>query len=95
MATEKKAAHGSLDPSADEGVYGVRPRAEKVARLGVVRAQGFVYLLDAELSVLRSARDPETKELGEPELVARVEHAREAGWFYFLDAEGDVARLPG
>ncbi len=86
MSTEKK------DAADDEIAYGVRPRAEKVARLGVVRAKGFVYLLDAELCVLRSARDPKTKELAEPELVARVAHTREAGWFYFLDAEGDVAR---
>ncbi|MCC7070223.1 MAG: hypothetical protein IT383_02805 [Deltaproteobacteria bacterium] len=88
MAREKKEA------GADESVYGARPHAEKVARLGVVRAKGYLYVLDVELSVVRSALDPESRELGEPELVVRVEHAREEGWFYFLDADGDLARSP-
>lgn len=78
----------------DENVYGAKPRPEKVVRLGLVRAKGFLYLLDAELTVLRAARDPETDELSAPEPVQRIEHVREAGWFYFLDADGDLARLP-
>jgi hypothetical protein len=78
----------------DENVYGAKPAPEKVVRLGLVRAKGFLYLLDAELTVLRAARDPDTDELAEPELVQRIGHVREAGWFYFLDADGDLARLP-
>lgn len=77
----------------DENVYGAKLAPEKVVRLGLERAKGFLYLLDAELTVLRAARDPETDELAEPELVQRIEHVREAGWFYFLDADGDLARL--
>lgn len=79
---------------ADENVYGVRPLPEKVARLGLVRAKGYLYLLDAELCVLRAPRDPKTGELGEAELVQRIEHARAQGYFYFLDADGDLSRLP-
>jgi len=78
----------------DENVYGCKPTVEKVMRLGLKRAKGFVYVLDAELCVLRAARDPDSDELAEPELVLRIEHARQHGYFYFLDADGDLARLP-
>lgn len=78
----------------DENVYGRKPVVEKVVRLGLKRAKGFLYLLDAELCVLRAARDPDTDELAEPELVLRIEHVRQQGYFYFLDADGDLARLP-
>lgn len=95
MPDEKKRGEKNRDRrQPDDNVYGAKPAPEKVVRLGLVRAKGFLYLLDAELSVLRAARDPETDELSEPELVQRIELAREAGWFYFLDADGDLARLP-
>lgn len=91
---EKNRAERSPDEEyRDENVYGARPAPEKVVRLGLVRAQGWLYLLDAELAVRRAARDPETDELGEPELVQQIEHVRELGFFYFLDADGDLARL--
>jgi hypothetical protein len=81
------------EKNSDENVYGHKPAPEKVARLGLVRAKGFLYLLDADLTILRAARDKETDELSEPETVQRIEHVREAGFFYFLDAEGDLSRI--
>lgn len=93
MEHEKKPASQSA-AHADENVYGLRARPEKVKQLGIKRAKGFLYVLDAELCVLRAARDPDTDELAEPELVLRSEVAREPGWFYFLDPDGDLARLP-
>ena len=84
----------SDEKNRDDNVYGVRRAPEKVARLGLVRAKDHLYLLDAELCVLRVPRDPKTGALGEPELVSKVEHVRERGFFYFLDAEGDLARRP-
>lgn len=64
---------------------------QKVKELGIRRQPGFVYFIDAEGDISRSARsDDRLDELKEK--VLRVGLQREPGFLYFLDSAGDIAR---
>jgi hypothetical protein len=67
-------------------------RPEKVERLGIVRDEGFYYLLGADLEVVRVPADVDDPTPAY--VIARPEHQRRAGFFYFLDPDGDIARIP-
>ena len=66
--------------------------AQKVAKAGVKRAQGFLYFIDKAGDVSRAKMARGGKKGGKPEKVAKVGVDKEKGYLYFLDKQGDVAR---
>lgn len=67
--------------------------AEKIAKAGVKREEGYLYFLDKNGNVARTKMARGRKgEKGEQEVVANTNVKRESGFLYFLDKEGDVAR---
>jgi len=65
-------------------------KGEVVSATGVKRESGFVYYVDKEGDVSRSARGRK----GSAEKVATPGITRERGFLYFVDKEGHVARTP-
>ena len=66
--------------------------AEKVAKAGVKRAEGFLYYVDKQGDVSRAKMARGGKKGGKPEKVAKVGVKKQEGFLYFLDKKGDVSR---
>ncbi len=66
--------------------------AEKVAKVGIKREQGFLYYLDKEGNVSRVRMARGTDKGGNPEVISKTGIKREKGFLYYLDKEGDVSR---
>lgn len=66
--------------------------AQKVAKAGVRRQDGFLYFIDTQGDVSRAPMARGGKKGGRREKVARVGVNKEKGYLYFLDKAGDVAR---
>jgi hypothetical protein len=66
--------------------------AEKVAKTGVKRQDGYLYFIDkaGDVSKVKMARGG--KKGGKPEKVAKAGVKKEEGFLYFVDKAGDVAR---
>jgi 20S proteasome alpha/beta subunit len=66
--------------------------AEKVAKVGVKRKEGYLYFIDkaGDVSAVKMARGG--KKGGKPEKVAKVGVDKADGYLYFIDKAGDVAR---
>jgi uncharacterized protein YcgL (UPF0745 family) len=66
--------------------------AEKVAKVGAKRQDGYLYFIDkaGDISRVKMARGG--KKGGKPEKVAKVGVKKEEGYLYFIDKAGDVAR---
>jgi 20S proteasome alpha/beta subunit len=66
--------------------------AEKVAKAGVKRQEGYLYFIDkaGDISRVKMARGG--KKGGKPEKVAKVGVEKETGFLYFIDKAGDVSR---
>ena len=66
--------------------------AQKVAKAGVKRAEGFLYFIDKQGDVSRAKMARGGKKGGKPEKVTKAGVKKEKGYLYFLDKQGDVAR---
>lgn len=66
--------------------------AQKVAKAGVKREEGFLYFIDKQGDVSRAKMARGGKKGGTPQKVAKVGIKKEKGFLYFLDKQGDVSR---
>ena len=66
--------------------------AEKVAKAGVKRAEGFLYFIDKAGDVSRAKMARGGKKGGKREKVKKVGVKKQDGYLYFLDKAGDVSR---
>lgn len=66
--------------------------AEKVAKVGVKKKDGFLYFVDkkGDVSCAKMARGG--KKGGSPAKVAKVGVKKESGYLYFVDSKGDISR---
>ncbi|VVB81541.1 Uncharacterised protein [uncultured archaeon] len=67
--------------------------AEKVAKAGVKKANGYLYFVDkaGDISRAKMARGRKGK-AGKVEKVAKVGVKKAKGYLYFVDKSGDVSR---
>ncbi len=65
--------------------------AEKVMKVGIKRAKGYLYYLDkqGDVSCAKMARGG--KKGGGPKKVAKCGIKRKEGYLYFIDKRGDVS----
>lgn len=66
--------------------------AEKIAKAGVKREDGYLYYIDKQGDVSRAKMARGGKKGGKPSKVAKVGVKKEKGYLYFLDKAGDVSR---
>ena len=68
--------------------------AQKVAKAGVKREDGFLYFIDKQGDVSRAkmARGGKKGGKSKRDKVAKVGVKKEKGYLYFLDKQGDVSR---
>lgn len=66
--------------------------AQKVTKVGVKRAEGYLYFIDKGGDVSRAKMARGGKKGGKPEKVAKAGVKKEKGYLYFLDKQGDVSR---
>ena len=66
--------------------------AQKVAKVGVKKAKGYLYFIDKKGHVSR-AKMARGKKKGKAkvELIAKVGVKKAKGYLYFVDKQGDVA----
>ena len=66
--------------------------AEKVAKVGVKKAKGYLYFVDKRGNVARAkmARGKK-KGKGSIEVVAKVGVKKKGGYLYFIDKKGDIS----
>ncbi len=67
--------------------------AEKIAKVGVKREDGYLYFIDkqGDVSKAKMARGKK-KPTSKPAKVAKVGIKKQKGYLYFLDKSGDVSR---
>ncbi len=67
--------------------------AEKVAKVGVKKADGYLYFVDkaGDVSRAKMARGRKGRG-GKAEKVAKVGVRKQAGFLYFVDKAGDISR---
>ena len=66
--------------------------AEKVAKTGVKRQDGYLYFIDKAGDVSRVKMARGGKKGGKPEKVTKAGVKKETGYLYFIDKAGDVSR---
>ena len=66
--------------------------AQKVAKAGVKRQDGFLYFIDKQGDISRAKMARGGKKGGRPEKVKKLGIKKEKGYLYFLDKQGDVSR---
>ena len=66
--------------------------AEKVAKAGVKRADGFLYYIDKQGDISRAKMARGGKKGGKAEKVFKIGIKKESGYLYFMDKKGDVSR---
>ncbi len=66
--------------------------AEKVAKVGVKKQDGYLYFVDKAGDVSRAKMARAGKKGGKPEKVAKVGVKKEEGYLYFIDKAGDISR---
>ena len=66
--------------------------AEKVAKAGVKRADGFLYFIDKQGDISRAKMARGGKKGGRTEKVMKMGITKAKGFLYFLDKKGDVSR---
>ena len=66
--------------------------AEKVAKAGVKRQEGYLYFIDKQGDISRAKMARGGKKGGKPQKVAKLGIKKEKGFLYFLDKQGDVSR---
>lgn len=66
--------------------------AEKVAKVGVKKEDGYLYYVDADGDISRVKMARGRKKGGKPQKVAKVGVKKEEGYLYFVDKNGDISR---
>ena len=68
--------------------------AEKVAKVGVKKDDGYLYFVDKKGNISRAkmARGGGKKGRSKPQEVAKVGVKKAKGYLYFVDKKGDVSR---
>lgn len=66
--------------------------AEKVAKVGVKKEDGYLYFVDKNGDVSRAKMARAGKKGGKVEKVAKVGVKKEKGYLYFIDKNGDISR---
>ncbi len=66
--------------------------AEKVQKVGVKKADGFLYFVDKQGDVSRAKMARAGKKGGKVEKVTKVGVKKQSGYLYFIDKAGDVSR---
>ena len=66
--------------------------SQKVMKVGVKRAKGYLYYLDKQGNVSRAKMARGGKKGGKPEKVQKVGVKKEKGYLYYLDKKGDISR---
>jgi len=66
--------------------------AEKVAKVGVRKQDGYLYFVDKQGDVSRAKMARAGKKGGRAEKVAKVGVKKASGYLYFIDKNGDVSR---
>ena len=66
--------------------------AQKVAKAGVKREDGFLYFIDKQGDIARAKMARGGKKGGKIQKVQKVGIKKEKGFLYFLDKQGDVSR---
>ena len=68
--------------------------AEKVARVGVRKQDGYLYFVDKHGNVSRAkmSRGGRKKGKARVEMVAKAGVKKQSGYLYFIDKAGDVSR---
>ena len=69
--------------------------AEKVAKVGVKKQEGYLYFVDKHGNVARAKMSRGGKKEGEAkvEVVAKAGVKKKAGYLYFIDKYGDVSAV--
>ncbi len=65
--------------------------AEKVTKVGVKKAKGYLYFVDKHGDVSRAKMARGKKKGGKPEKVAKAGVEKKAGYLYFIDKKGDIS----
>lgn len=69
-------------------------KAEKLAKVGLVREGGWLYYIDKNGNVARSRKvAPGQATTEKPEVLAKTAVTRDNNYIYFMDEDGDVARV--
>jgi uncharacterized protein YcgL (UPF0745 family) len=66
--------------------------AEKVAKVGVKKQDGYLYFVDKQGDISRAKMARAGKKGGKPEKVAKAGVKKAAGYLYFVDKNGDISR---
>ena len=66
--------------------------AEKVTKVGVKKADGYLYFVDKQGDVSRAKMARAGKKGGKIEKVAKVGVKKQSGFLYFIDKQGDISR---
>lgn len=66
--------------------------AQKVAKAGVKREDGFLYFIDKQGDISRAKMARGGKKGGKIQKVTKLGLKKEKGFLYFLDKQGDVSR---
>ncbi|MBM3253075.1 MAG: hypothetical protein FJZ16_02330 [Candidatus Omnitrophica bacterium] len=67
--------------------------AEKVAKAGIKRENGYLYYLDKQGDISRAKMARGGKKGGNPTKVTKLGVKRAEGYLYFIDKQGDVSRV--
>lgn len=70
----------------------VEHMAQKIAKAGIKREDGFLYFIDKQGDVSRAKMARGGKKGGKVQKVTKVGVKKEKGYLYFLDKQGDVSR---
>ena len=66
--------------------------AQKVAKVGVKKAKGYLYFVDKKGNVARATMARGKKRgKGKIEVVAKVGVKKAKGYLYFIDKQGDIS----
>jgi uncharacterized protein YcgL (UPF0745 family) len=66
--------------------------AQKVAKVGVKKEDGYLYYVDKDGDISRVKMARGGKKGGKPQKVATVGVKKEEGYLYFVDKDGDISR---
>ncbi len=66
--------------------------AEKAAKVGVKRQEGYLYYVDKNGDISRAKMARGGKKGGKPEKVAKCGVKKASGYLYFVDKHGDISR---
>jgi hypothetical protein len=66
--------------------------AQKIAKAGVKRQDGYLYFIDKQGDVSRAKMARGGKKGGRPEKVKKVGVKKEKGFLYFLAKQGAISR---